>query len=40
VLLVYTGNEDLIDEASQDEEPREAQTSAEAKGTAFILCKY
>ena len=33
-LLVYTsGNEDLIDEASQDQETREPQTSAEAKGT-------
>ena len=38
-LLVYTsGNEDLIDEASQDQETREPQTSAEAKGTELNAC--
>jgi hypothetical protein len=31
--FTHSDNEDLIDEASQDQETREPQTSAEAKGT-------
>lgn len=33
ILLHFSGNEELVDEASQDQEQREPQSSAEAKGT-------
>ena len=32
IIGLNKGNEDLIDEASQDQESREPQSSAEAKG--------